>query len=321
MMDAALDGRLKALWTIGYDVLTTNPNATETLRALRSLDMVVVQDMFLTETARACGTVLLPACSSFEKEGTFMNAERRIQRVRSALRPLGASRPDWQILCEVARSMGGQGFGFASPMEIWDEIRRLCDGARGMTYDRLDARGLQWPCPNEEHPGTAILHRDTFPVGPRAPLQTVEYRPTSEVVTPAYPFTLVTGRSLYQFNAGTMTGRTLNNELRPSDVLDMATVDAARLGFTDGQLLRVTSRYGSATLPLCVNDTVSAGQLFATFQSPNMLLNALTGPNRDASVGTPEYKVTAVQVEPIGQGAAAAPSGDGEASVTVTEPP
>ena len=319
-MDAALDGRLKALWTIGYDVLMTNPNATETLRALRPLELVIVQDMFLTETARECGTVFLPACSSFEKEGTFMNAERRIQRVRSALRPLGASKPDWRILCEVARSMGGQGFGFASPEQIWDEVRALCDGARGMTYARLDERGLQWPCPSEEHPGTPILHRDTFPVGPRAQLQTVEYRETCEAVAPEYPFTLMTGRSLYQFNAGTMTGRTLNNQLRPSDVLDMSSVDADRLGFTAGQSVRVTSRYGSATLPVGLNDTVNPGELFATFQSPDILLNVLTGPNRDASVGTPEYKVTAVQVEPISQGAVAAPSGDSTASVTGTEP-
>jgi formate dehydrogenase major subunit len=300
MVDAALDGRLKALWAIGYDVLMTNPNATETLRALRSLELVIVQDMFLTETARACGTVFLPACSSFEKEGTFMNAERRIQRVRSALRPLGASKPDWRILCEVSRAMGGQGFGFASAEEIWDEVRALCDGARGMTYARLDERGLQWPCPSEEHPGTPLLHRDSFPVGPRAQLQVVEYRESPEVTTAEYPFTLMTGRSLYQFNAGTMTGRTLNNELRPSDVLDVSLVDADRYGFSNGQLVRVKSRYGAATLPICVNETVKPGQLFATFQSPDLLLNALTGPNRDRWVGTPEYKLTAVQLEAIG---------------------
>jgi formate dehydrogenase major subunit len=300
MMDAALSGQLKALWAIGYDILLTNPNATQTLSALRSLELVIVQDMFLTETARECGTVFLPACSSFEKDGTFMNAERRIQRVRATLRPLHNSEPDWQILCGIARAMGGRGFGFRSPEEIWDEVRALCDGARGMTYARLDAGGLQWPCPNEQHPGTPILHRDTFPVGPRAPLQAVEYHATSEVVTRQFPFMLMTGRSLYQFNAGTMTGRTLDNELRPSDVLEVSARDAGRLALRDGQMVRVTSRYGSATLPVCVNETVNAGQLFATFHSPAILLNALTGPNHDTWVGTPEYKVTAVQVEAIG---------------------
>jgi formate dehydrogenase major subunit len=297
MMDAALDGRLKALWTVGYDVLLTNPNATETLRALRSLDLVIVQDLFLTETARQCGTVFLPACSSFEKEGTFMNAERRIQRVRAALRPVGASRPDWQIISEVARTMGGRGFAFASAEEIWNEVRKLCDGARGMTYARLDDRGLQWPCPTEEHPGTAILHRQRFPVGPRAQLREVEYRETSEAVTPEYPFTLITGRSLYQFNAGTMTGRTPNTELRRSDVLDMTPVDAARLGLHDGQTVLLRSRHGSAALPVHISRTVSPRQLFATFQTPRALLNAVTGPSRDGVVGTPQYKVTAVQVE------------------------
>jgi formate dehydrogenase major subunit len=297
MIDAALAGRLKALWAIGYDVLLTNPNASETLNALRSLELVIVQDMFLTETARQCGTVFLPTCSSFEKDGTFMNAERRIQRVRAALRPIDASKPDWQILCEMARAMGGQGFGFASPEAIWNEIRALCAGARGMTYARLDESGLQWPCPSEDHPGTPTLHGDTFAHGPRASLERIEYRETSEVVTPEYPFILITGRSLYHFNAGTMTGRTLNNELRPADVLDMAPVDATRLGLRGGQIVRIRSRYGAAMLRVSMSPTVSPGQLFATFQTPGTLLNAVTGPNRDSRVGTPEYKVTAVQVE------------------------
>jgi formate dehydrogenase major subunit len=215
--------------------------------------------------------------------------------------------------------MGGRGFGFASPEGIWNEVRTLCDGARGMTYARLDERGLQWPCPSEQHPGTPLLHGDRFPVGPRAQLRAVDYRPTVAVVTAEYPFTLITGRSLYQFNAGTMTGRTLNNELRPCDVLDMAPVDAGRLGFKDGQTVRLKSRYGAATLPICVNETVNHGQLFATFQSPDILLNALTGPNRDAWVGTPEYKVTAVQVEAIGDGRVAGPSRDDTVPLGQTE--
>jgi formate dehydrogenase major subunit len=297
MLDAARAGRLKALWAIGYDVLLTNPNATETLRALQSLELVIVQDMFLTVTARECGTVFLPACSSFEKDGTFMNAERRIQRVRAALRPRGASKPDWQILCEIARAMGGRGFSFEDPEEIWNEVRALCLGARGMSYARLEEGGLQWPCPDEQHPGTPILHRERFAHGPRAPLQPVEYRDTPEVVTPEYPFLLVTGRSLYQFNAGTMTGRTANNELRSSDVLDMSPVDAARLALHDDEVVRVRSRYGSATLPVRITSAVLAGQLFATFQTPDVFINALTGPFRDTWVGTPEYKVTAVHVE------------------------
>ena len=298
MMDAAIDGRLKGLWAIGYDILMTNPNATETARALRSLDLLIIQDLFLTETAREFGSVFLPACSSFEKEGTFMNAERRIQRVRAAMRPLGASKPDWQIVCEVARAMGGQGFDFANPEQIWNEVRTLCDGARGMAYSRLDSGGLQWPCPGDDHPGTSILHRDAFALGPRATLRAVDYHPTPEVVTPDFPFLLMTGRSLYQFNAGTMTGRTPNTELRPIDVLDISPDDAKAMQLREDDLVRVQSRYGTASLPVHVNSAMQIGQLFATFQRPLILVNTLTGGGRDTVTATPEYKVTAVRIEP-----------------------
>jgi formate dehydrogenase major subunit len=297
MLDAATDGRVKALWAIGWDVLMTNPNASETARALRSLDLVIVQDMFLTETAREYGSVFLPACSSFEKEGTFMNAERRIQRVRAALPPAGQSKPDWQIVCEIARAMGGQGFNFVSPEEIWSEVRALCAGGRGMTYQRLDTEGLQWPCPAVDHAGTPKLHIDAFASGPRASLQAVEYRPSLETVSPAYPFQLMTGRCLYQFNAGTMTARTPNRDLRPSDVLDMSPGDATENGFHDGEQVRVVSRYGSAVLPVRVNAAMAGGQLFATFHTPDFRINAVTGPHRDPATGTPEYKLTVARVE------------------------
>jgi formate dehydrogenase major subunit len=299
MMDAAAAGRLKGLWAIGYDVLMTNPNATETARALGALDLVIVQDLFLNETAREFGSVFLPACSSFEKDGTFMNAERRIQRVRAALTPAGASKPDWQILCEIARAMGGAGFAFASPEAIWDEVRALCGGARGMTYARLDRGGLQWPCPADDHPGTAMLHRDSFAGGARAALRAIEYHATPETTDMEFPWLLMTGRSLYQFNAGTMTGRTRNVDLRGEDVLDVSPADGERLQARDGDAVRVISRYGSAVLPLRVNPAVSAGQLFATFQTPGVRVNAVTGPHRDAAVGTPEYKVTAVRIERV----------------------
>ena len=299
MIDAAVDGRLKALWSIGYDVLLTHPNSSDTAHALRALDLVIVQDLFLTETAREFGSVFLPACSSFEKDGTFMNAERRIQRVRAALRPLGASKPDWQILSEVARTMGTAGFAFTGPEEIWNEVRALCEGARGMTYARLDVNGLQWPCPTEAHPGTPILHRDAFALGPRAALRPVEYRPTPEAPADAYPFQLMTGRSLYQFNAGTMTRRTKNNELRPADLLEVSPDDAKRLDLHDSEVVRVVSRYGSAMMPVRLNTAIQPGQLFATFQTPEVFLNALTGPHRDETTGTPEYKVTAVRIETV----------------------
>jgi formate dehydrogenase major subunit len=299
MMDAAIDGRLKALWAIGYDVLLTNPNMTETARALQSLELVVVQDMFLNETARQYATVFLPACSSFERDGTFMNAERRIQRVRAALRPSGSSKTDWRILCEMARALGGRGFGFTSPEEIWNEVRTLCPGAQGMTYDRLDGNGLQWPCPREDHPGTSIMHQDEFVIGPRAVLTTVDFHETPETLTPEFPLRLITGRSLYQFNAGTMTSRTPNNELKPSDVLSLSPSDAERLAVQRGDTVKITSRYGSAVLPADVDAGLRLGDVFATFQQTSSRLNSVTGPHRDAVTSTPEYKVTAVRIEPM----------------------
>jgi len=167
-----------------------------------------------------------------------------------------------------------------------------------MTYDRLDSAGLQWPCPGEDHPGTSLLHRDEFVIGVRATLRDVEYHETPEAISREYPFRLITGRSLYQFNAGTMTGRTPNNDLRPSDVLDLSSSDAEVLDIQDGDMIRVSSRYGSAHLAAHVDARLRSGDLFATFHQPTTLLNTLTSSNRDTMVGTPEYKVTAVRIEP-----------------------
>ncbi|HET9467585.1 MAG TPA: molybdopterin-dependent oxidoreductase, partial [Vicinamibacterales bacterium] len=298
MIAAARAGRLKALWVIGYDVLLSNPDAHNTARALDALDFVVVQDLFMTETARACGSVFLPACSSFEKEGTFMNAERRIQRVRPALQPIGASKPDWKIICGLAAVMGhAQGFAFENAEAIWNEVRAGCEGARGMTYSRLDSAGLQWPCPDVSHPGTPILHVNAFASGARASLRTIEYRPTVEQTTPAYPFVLTTGRTLYAFNAGTMTSRSRTRVLRPADTLEISPVDAEATGICDGDLVRIASRYGKTVLPAHVNSAVKRGELFATFHTAETLLNVVTGPHGDQVTATPEYKVTAVRIE------------------------
>jgi formate dehydrogenase major subunit len=300
MMEAALAGSLKALWAIGYDVLLTNPNATEARRALAALDLLVVQDLFLNETARELAHVVLPACSSFEKDGTFMNAERRIQRVRKVLEPIGQSRPDSEIICAVARALGrGDAFDFEGPESIWDEVRTVWPGAQGISYARLEREGLRWPCPSEDHPGTDILHRDAFGVGPRARLQVIDYRPTTETTDAEYPFLLTTGRTLHQFNAGTMTRRTPNSVLRPMDLLDMAPADATRLSLRDGDRVRVVSRYGFAQLPLRVTDRVKPGELFGTFHTPEVFLNRVTGPHRDRIADTPEYKVTAVRIEEV----------------------
>ena len=298
MMDAAERGELRALWAIGYDVSLTNANAAATSRALSRLELVVVQDMFLNETAKEFGTVFLPACSSFEKDGTFMNAERRVQRVRKAIDPIGESRPDWEPLCAVARAMGRPDeFAFASPEAIWNEVRSVWLGGAGMSYARLDERGLQWPCPTEDHPGTTLLHRDTFPSGPRAALRRVEWRASNECSTDEFPILLITGRLLYQFNAGTMTMRTGNVYWRPTDTLDISREEARRLGIATGDRVRVVSRHGAVELPARVLETARPGEAFATFHSSEVFLNRVTGPSRDNVTATPEYKVTAIRIE------------------------
>ncbi|HEV2520979.1 MAG TPA: formate dehydrogenase subunit alpha [Candidatus Acidoferrales bacterium] len=298
MMDAADRGKFKALWAIGYDVLLTNPNTHATRRSFEQLELVIVQDMFLNESAKEFGTVFLPAASSFEKNGTFMNAERRIQRVRQAIAPVGASKPDWEIVCDLARAMGkGDFFNFTSAEDIWNEIRTVWKGGAGISYERLEHGGLQWPCPTEDHPGTRVLHSETFPGGKRATFRQIEYRPTPEIADEEFPFMLITGRTLYQFNAGTMTMRTANTVLRPSDCVDISAEDAEKIGLSDGESARIRSRYGEAILPIHIEDAVRSGELFATFHTPAVLLNRVTGPHRDKDVGTPEYKLTAVRLE------------------------
>jgi formate dehydrogenase major subunit len=298
MMDDAREGRFKALWAIGYDILLTNPNAQATREALRQMELVIVQDMFLNRTANEFGTIFLPAASSFEKDGTFMNAERRIQTVRKVIDPIGQSKPDWEIICAMARAMErGDLFDFRSPEQIWDEIRSVWKAGIGITYGRIKHAGLQWPCPSEEHPGTRVLHAGAFPLGKRAALRRIEYSPTSEVSSDEFPFMLTTGRTLYQFNAGTMTLRTANTSFRPVDTLDVSTTDAERMGLQGGEHVRLRSRYGEAVLPVKINSYVRPGEVFATFHTAEAFLNCVTGPHRDAYTETPEYKVTAVRIE------------------------
>jgi formate dehydrogenase major subunit len=300
MMDAAGAGKLKALWAIGYDVFLSNANARATRQAFQSLDLVIVQDLFLNETAKQFGTIFLPAASSFEKDGTFMNAERRIQRVRKAIAPVGQAKTDWEILCLVARALGkGEGFDFHSAEEIWDEVRALWKGGSGISYERIEKAGLQWPCPSEDHGGTEILHVDNFSLGKRATLKRVAYEATPETTSLEFPLLMTTGRTLYQFNAATMTGRTHNQKLRATDLLDMCDEDAKRLQIKTGDLVRVCSRYGETVMPVRINSAVKRGELFATFHSPEVFLNFVTSPFRDKLVKAPEYKVTAVRVEKI----------------------
>lgn len=299
MIDSARAGKLKALYVIGFDIFASLAQADETAAALSRLDLVIVQDLFLNETARAFGHVFLPAVSSFEKDGTFMNSERRIQRVRRVVTARGEALDDSAIVCRLADALGHAAQFVQKPAQaVWDEIRQLWPAGAGVSYERLEQRGLQWPCVNERDPGTAVLHTASFAHGTRAMLERIDYRPTGERTDDDHPFLLTTGRSLHQFNVGTMTGRTPQQVLRPTDTLDMHPSDARQLNLCDGSLVRIESRHGEATLPLRITDAVVPGQLFASFHDPARALNRVTGPTRDSVTGAPEYKVTAVRVAP-----------------------
>ncbi|HEU4845049.1 MAG TPA: formate dehydrogenase subunit alpha [Burkholderiaceae bacterium] len=302
MFDAAAGGSVKALWAFGYDVYLSLANQHASEHALRQLDCVIVQDLFLNETARTYGTVFFPAASVFERDGTFMNSDRRVQRVRQAVPPPGDARPDWWIIQQLAQRMGhARGFDFDGPEAIWNEVRAVWPAGAGLSYRRLETESLHWPCPQRDddaHPGTPILHGDSFAGATRARLAQIPYLATPEQCDSEYPFMLMTGRCLYHFNAGTMTYRGGNAQLQASDLLDMAPADAARLGLADGARVRVRSRYGEVELPLRLSPRMKPGELFTTFHRPDLHVNRLTSPQRDRLVHTPEYKVTAVQVAP-----------------------
>ena len=298
MLDAAGRGELRALWAIGYDVYFSNANANVTQKALKTVELLIVQDLFLTETAREFATVFFPACSSYEKDGTFMNSERRVQRVRQAIPVLGNSKPDWQIVDELATVMGkGEFFDFEDPESIWNEVRKVWKAGAGISYARIEEHGLQWPCKSEDDPGTTILHQKSFPIGDRAAFSLMEYRPTIERVSGEFPMLLTTGRALEHFNAGTMSRRTGNVVLMPTDYLTMSHEDARRFELRDGDQVQLVSRYGRARLPVKLSDKMRAGELFATFHDPGVFTNRVTSNERDTVVGAPEYKVTAVRIE------------------------
>jgi formate dehydrogenase major subunit len=301
MLDAAPAGKLKVLWAIGYDIMLTNPNAHETRRALEALDLVIVQDLFMNQTAQEFGDVFLPAASSFEKDGTFMNGERRIQRIRAAVKPQGDARSDWEIVCDVARALGhGDQFAYRSAEEIWDEVRSLWAEGAGISYQRLDQLGgMQWPCYNETDPGMPIMHTDHFSHGKTTPLRRIEYVPPPESTNAQFPFLLTTGRNLYQYNAATQTNRTANAGLHATDYVNVSSTDARRLGLRDGETVRLRSRQGQAQLPVRISDSVKPGELYATFHSARVFLNEITTAQRDRYTKTPEYKVTAVALEKV----------------------
>jgi formate dehydrogenase major subunit len=300
LVEAAEAGNLDVLWAIGYDIMMSHADIVRTQKVLEKVPLVVVQDLFMNETARSIGTVFLPAAASFEKDGTFMNSERRVQRIRKAVEPQGEALADWVPVCEVAKQLGFEGFEFKDAEEIWNEVRAVWPQGAGISYAKMEREGgIQWPCLDESHPGTVRLHSDTFTLGDRAPFLRPEQNELQEQPTDEFPLLLVTGRTLYAYNAGTMTDQTKNLELRPIDTLDLHPDDADRLGIQDGDVLRIVSAWGEASLPARRDTRVQKGQLFCTFHTPKAHVNRLLGPHRDNKVNTPAYKRTAVRLEKI----------------------
>jgi len=297
MWDAALDGRLKALWIIGYDVAQTDPNLKKVHAALRQVQFLVVQDLFLSETA-GFAHLVLPGASFLEKDGTFTNLERRIQRVRKAVDPPQGILPDWRVVCEVANRMGYP-MTYRHPSEIMDEIAQLTPIFAGVSYDRLDnPSGLQWPVPDSRHAGTSLMHGDIFPKG-KARFIAVDYLPPGEAATEEYPFVLTTGRILQHYNCGAQTRRTDIMNVADTDLLEMHPDDMNRLSLDDGTVIRLVSARGEALLPAIRSERVLPGHLFTSFHFPASTVNELLSSSADESSKCPEYKVSAVRVESV----------------------
>jgi len=295
---AILRGRVKALYLVGENPVLSDPDAKHIEEAMEKLEFMVVQDMFLTETARLAD-VVLPATSFAEKDGTFVNTERRVQRVRKVIEPVGESRPDWAITCDIARRMGGKGFDFQSPEEIMKEISELTPAYGGISYQRLETETLQWPCPTEEHPGTRFLHQGMFSRG-KGKFIPLQYRPPAEVPDDQYPLVLTTERSLYHFHTSTMTRKVAGlNKLRKEELVEINPADAERLGIADAQMVKVSSRRGEMTARAKVSAASPVGVVTATFHFVESRTNVLTSPAVDPISKIPELKVCAVKVEPV----------------------
>ncbi len=298
ILQAAHDKRIKALYVVGENPVLTESDASHAKEALEALEFLVVQDIFLTETA-LLADVVLPAASFAEKDGTFVNTERRVQLVRKAIEPRGDARPDWWITCQIARRLGGKGFDFDSPKEIMIEISSLTPSYGGITYDRLEAGGVQWPCPSQDHPGTPVLHTERFstPSG-KGRFMPLEYKPSAECPDEAYPLILTTGRSLYHYHTRTMTGRVAGlNVFRDRELVEINPKDAAALGIADGDAVTVKSRRGAVKAEAKVTDDSPPGVTFMTFHFADSPTNVVTSPALDPVAKTPELKVCAVRVE------------------------
>jgi len=296
MINSAAEGKLKALYIMGENPLITDPNTHHTIKALEQLELLVVQDIFLTETARYAD-VVLPAACSFEKDGTFTNTERKVQRVRKAVRPPGEARDDLSIIQDISKRFGYP-MDYASPEKVLEELGSVWPALGGITFQRIAKQGIAWPCPSPDHPGTPYLYKDGFPKG-KVPFVPVLYAPPSEITDDEYPFVLTTGRNLFQYHSGSMTRRVAPIESHAgTPYVEMNPADAKRLAIKDGETVTVRSRRGEIKIGARITPKVSEGIIFIPMHYQEAAANILTNDALDPKVKIPEFKVCAVNIIP-----------------------
>ncbi len=289
--------QIRAMYILGENPMVTEANLGHISEALEELDFLVVQDLFLTETAEKAD-VVLPACSYAEKEGSFTNTERRVQKVRPAVDPIGESKPDWQIMTELSSYMGYP-MNYNSPKEIMEEIRRVTPSYQGISYDRIENDGVQWPCPSEEHQGTPYLHKDGNFARGKGEFQVIDYQESAEIADENYPYILTTGRMLYHYHS-TLTRKVKElNEEAPEAQIEISCQDGEKLGVESGDLVKVYSRRGEVNTVAFVTEKVAPGVVYMSFHYKEAAANRLTNDALDPQAKTPELKVSAVQIEKI----------------------
>ena len=299
MLGAARQGQVRALWIMGEDILQTDPNTCEVRSALASLELLIVQELFMTETC-AMADVVLPAASFLEKSGTFTNSDRRIQKVNAAIAPLPGVRPDGEIVCDIMNRMGYPQKPYDADA-VLDEISRIVPFFKGVTRERLGNHGLQWPVDEQGH-DTQVLHTDRFRLaGGKGRFMFPEYETSPELrrINEEYPYILTTGRLLEHYNCGSMTRRTPNLQLVDHDQLLVNPADAEREGLSDGGHAEICSANGATHLKVKLTEDIRPGVLYTTFHFPEIAINHLTSNVFEQTTMTPEYKVVAVNIRPF----------------------